>query len=394
MSVMNTAGDDDDVCRFRTMLDGENVGEEEEICDVKEKGKEGNDSRIEEDEEEARRIAESVAMEVLVSPERSPVDLKFSDGTFDGFSGYRVLHGGMMKMDDVNIGIRNGGLLNQFGDERTGIDDGINLYRSGSDSVFSTSALNGPLMAFDPMAHPTNYFLADVKTQKVRSEELHNSVIWVGNLPGGVEKNDLITLFRSYGVVTDVKMLVSKHCGFVTFADESSAKSAMKAMDGYVMNGKTIHVNTARESAIQSSQKSASSLQRLCAASLSSVIDGVPQQSSRQRGPVVRASSRAVWVGNVGDDVTDAQFAMYVTQFGPVESVKLLREKRCGFVNYLSISVAQEAIRQMQGQKLGECVIKVNYAQPPTSHRRHPKRIREPAVDDTRVRDAQVVNVT
>jgi RNA recognition motif-containing protein len=71
-----------------------------------------------------------------------------------------------------------------------------------------------------------------------------------------------------------------------------------------------------------------------------------------------------VWVGNVGEDVTEEEFRRVASAYGHVESVKFLRQKMCAFVNYMTEREAMAALSGMQGLRLGSAIVKVNFGRP------------------------------
>ena len=76
--------------------------------------------------------------------------------------------------------------------------------------------------------------------------------IYVGNLPYGVDEEELKKAFSGYGevdkasVITDKYSGRSKGFGFVEMSDQSAAEEAIKALDGSEMQGRNIKVNQAR----------------------------------------------------------------------------------------------------------------------------------------------------
>ena len=76
--------------------------------------------------------------------------------------------------------------------------------------------------------------------------------VYVGNLPYTVTKDKLTQLFSEYGKITEAVVISDKYSGrskgfgFVTFADDESAKKAIEAMDGKELEGREMKVNEAR----------------------------------------------------------------------------------------------------------------------------------------------------
>ncbi|MBI3591103.1 MAG: RNA-binding protein [Candidatus Melainabacteria bacterium] len=77
--------------------------------------------------------------------------------------------------------------------------------------------------------------------------------IFVGSLPFEMSDLDLEDLFKQYGEVTSAKVVVdrdsgrSRGFGFVEMSSEGSAESAIEALNGTEVKGRTINVSIARE---------------------------------------------------------------------------------------------------------------------------------------------------
>ena len=75
--------------------------------------------------------------------------------------------------------------------------------------------------------------------------------IYVGNLPYSATEDELRDLFAQHGDVTSVSLVNDRETGrprgfgFVEMADED-ADSAIQALDGAQMGGRTLKVNEAR----------------------------------------------------------------------------------------------------------------------------------------------------
>ena len=76
--------------------------------------------------------------------------------------------------------------------------------------------------------------------------------IYVGNLAYRLTENELEELFREYGEVTSVKIIMdkftgkSKGYGFVEMANEGEGETAIEELDGAEVGGRNIKVNKAR----------------------------------------------------------------------------------------------------------------------------------------------------
>lgn len=83
------------------------------------------------------------------------------------------------------------------------------------------------------------------------SKEHSMKQIYVGNLPYSSNEEDVRELFAQYGEVTSVKLINDRETGrprgfgFVEM-DDSSADSAIEALDGSEFGGRSLKVNEAR----------------------------------------------------------------------------------------------------------------------------------------------------
>ena len=77
--------------------------------------------------------------------------------------------------------------------------------------------------------------------------------LFVGGLSWDTTDDGLRQAFASYGEITEAKVITerdsgrSRGFGFVTFAQDDDAKTAISKMDGTSLDGKTIKVNEAQE---------------------------------------------------------------------------------------------------------------------------------------------------
>ena len=75
--------------------------------------------------------------------------------------------------------------------------------------------------------------------------------MYIGNLAYDVTENDLKNAFSEFGEVASVKIITDKFSGrpkgfgFVEMPDNSEADQAIKALNGKILNGRSIKVNQA-----------------------------------------------------------------------------------------------------------------------------------------------------
>jgi len=78
-----------------------------------------------------------------------------------------------------------------------------------------------------------------------------HKVIFVDNLPSSMDKNGFIELFRSYGIIVDVKFLKHKTgaetgYGFVEFADWEDGRKAINDLNWHMIENRNIRVSRAK----------------------------------------------------------------------------------------------------------------------------------------------------
>ncbi|CAN0278379.1 unnamed protein product, partial [Discosporangium mesarthrocarpum] len=75
------------------------------------------------------------------------------------------------------------------------------------------------------------------------------SRVYVGNLPMDVTEKDLEDVFYKYGKIYDIDLKTPARppaFGFVTFEDSRDAEEAVRARDGYEMDGSRLRVEISR----------------------------------------------------------------------------------------------------------------------------------------------------
>ena len=86
--------------------------------------------------------------------------------------------------------------------------------------------------------------------------------LFVGGLSWDTTDEGLLQAFAPCGEITEAKVITdrgtgrSRGFGFVTFAQNEDAKSAISKMDGTSLDGKTIKVNEAQEKSPRSGGRS------------------------------------------------------------------------------------------------------------------------------------------
>ncbi|OGE48529.1 hypothetical protein PENARI_c028G11027 [Penicillium arizonense] len=159
--------------------------------------------------------------------------------------------------------------------------------------------------------------------------------VYLGNIPAETSAEEILNHVRS-GQIESVRLLPDKNCAFISFLDSSSAthfhsdailkKLAIKGNDIKVGWGKPSQVPTSVALAVQQS-----------------------------------GASRNVYLGNLPEEISEDDLREELGKFGPIDTVKIVKEKAIGFVHFLSISNAMKAVTQLPQEQQWQAPKRVFY---------------------------------
>lgn len=159
--------------------------------------------------------------------------------------------------------------------------------------------------------------------------------VYLGNIPPDTSAEEILGHVRS-GQIESVRLLPDKNCAFISFLDSSSAthfhsdailkKLSIRGQDIKIGWGKPSQVPTSVALAVQQS-----------------------------------GASRNVYLGNLSEDVTEDELREDLSKFGPIDTVKIVREKAIGFVHFLSIGNAIKAVAQLPQEPKWQAPRRVYY---------------------------------
>ncbi|CAK9299106.1 unnamed protein product [Gordionus sp. m RMFG-2023] len=172
------------------------------------------------------------------------------------------------------------------------------------------------------------------------SDEQEIKTLYIGNLPLEANETLLVDLFQNLGAVVSCKIirdgLSDPYC-FIEYADQNSAMNARTAMDGRNLLGKNLKVNWASSSGVVTNK-------------------------------VDTSKHFHVFVGDLSPDISTQRLRDSFKQFGNisdcrvVKDLQTLKSKGYGFVSYINKQDAENAMTSMNGQWLGNRVIRTNWA--------------------------------
>lgn len=145
--------------------------------------------------------------------------------------------------------------------------------------------------------------------------------VYLGNIPADTSAEEMLSHVRS-GQIESVRLLPEKNCAFISFLDSSSAThfhsdAILKKLS---IKGHDIKIGWGKPSAVPTS------------------VALAVQQSG---------ASRNVYLGNLPEDITEQEIREDLGKFGPIDTVKMVREKAIAFVHFLSIGNAIKAVAQL-----------------------------------------------
>ena len=199
---------------------------------------------------------------------------------------------------------------------------------------FLQGGTQSPTGTFGNVGHP-GYSGNAVMQMAPTLGNASSRTVYLGNIPSETSAEEILGHVRS-GQIESVRLLPDKNCAFISFIDGSSAthfhsdailkKLAIRGQDIKVGWGKPAPVPTSVSVAVQQS-----------------------------------GASRNVYLGNLPETVTEAELRDDLGKFGPIDTVKIVREKAIGFVHFLSIGNAIKAVSQLPQEPKWQAPRRVYY---------------------------------
>lgn len=144
--------------------------------------------------------------------------------------------------------------------------------------------------------------------------------LWIGNLLPETTTEDICNVVRG-GLVVNVKLMIEKHCAFVTFAD---AKAAIEFFNYTTYNGITVRGRRIK------------------------IGWGKPTPlTDRLQEAIKRGATRNIYLGGIGANVTEDKLRSDFSEFGEIEQIHIIRDKNTGFVNFTTLLNAVSAYERI-----------------------------------------------
>ncbi|KAJ6734223.1 FLOWERING TIME CONTROL PROTEIN FPA [Salix purpurea] len=165
--------------------------------------------------------------------------------------------------------------------------------------------------------------------QQSSSEVKESNNLWVGNISREVADSDLMELFAQFGALDSVTTYSARSYAFVYFKHVEDAKQAKDALQGTSLRGNQIKIEFARPA----------------------------------------KPSKYLWVGGISSSVSEERLEEEFLKFGKIEDFKFLRDRKIAYVEYLKLEDAFEAMKNMNGKKIGGDQIRVDFLRSQSTRR-------------------------
>lgn len=146
--------------------------------------------------------------------------------------------------------------------------------------------------------------------------------VYVGNLPSDASIDELLNQVR-FGPIENIKIIGEKSCVFISFLDAHTAAAFESDANirRLTLHGLELKVGFGKPSTVSPS-----------------VLEAVHKQSA----------SRNVFVGGLGLDMTEKSLRDEFSEWGPIDQVKIVRDRGIGFIHFLSIATAVRVVEELQ----------------------------------------------
>lgn len=88
---------------------------------------------------------------------------------------------------------------------------------------------------------------------------------------------------------------------------------------------------------------------------------GFVEPDESEQGQDHQTPTRSLWIGNLPGHVTSADLMQIFTPYGQIESLRVLPERECAFVNYMTVEEALKARDDVKGARIAGSAVKVGF---------------------------------
>ncbi|TYJ58090.1 hypothetical protein B9479_001186 [Cryptococcus floricola] len=194
----------------------------------------------------------------------------------------------------------------------------------------------GPIVSpsMNPNTMTGNYGPAAAAAAAAAAGNSTGRTVYVGNLPAEASVDELLNLVR-FGPIENVRLLPEKSCVFISFLDGSTAAAfhADACVKKLALHGQELKIGWGKPSVVHAN-----------------VAAAVAQSQA----------TRNVFVGNLDPETNEQDLRNELSRFGPIDQVKIVRDKNIGFIHFLSIGTAIKVVTTLPTEPIWEGK-RVNY---------------------------------
>ncbi|PWN35336.1 uncharacterized protein FA14DRAFT_112326, partial [Meira miltonrushii] len=148
--------------------------------------------------------------------------------------------------------------------------------------------------------------------------------VYVGNLPAEASVDELLSQVK-FGPIENVRILPEKNCAFISFLDGNMAAAfhADASVKKMSLHNQELKIGWGKPSACPTP-----------------ILMAVQQNQA----------TRNVYLGQLDEETTEQSLRDDLSRFGPIDQVKIVRDKNIGFVHFLSIGTAIKVVSSLPSE--------------------------------------------
>ncbi|KAJ3121085.1 hypothetical protein HK098_003982 [Nowakowskiella sp. JEL0407] len=255
--------------------------------------------------------------------QQTPVQQSFNYANGNG----NMASGSAMNPGMGQMGMNQGmGNMMPFSQDMFGYQNNPQMQYMGQYQQGNPMGMYGAMGLMGQYGNPQFNFGVQVENANMRT-------VYIGQLPPAATAEDICNLIKT-GMLEHIKLLEEKNCAFVSFIDPVAANAFVAES---MTRSMSIHSVAIR-------------------VGFGNKFVPVP---SDVLAAVSVGASRNVFVGNVDEGIDENYLREEFGKFGPIESIKILRDKGYAFIHMCSIATAVKAVSSLpsesawEGKKLG-----------------------------------------
>ncbi|SPC67778.1 related to RNA binding protein Nrd1 (Negative regulator of differentiation) [Ustilago sp. UG-2017b] len=231
---------------------------------------------------------------------------------FAGLSGLEPPGNGTNGTRSFSGNLGHAGLLGQ---------NGLNFDAAGSAPFLITNGAGlNPATAMFPNFPNISGFVPNLGVLNAMPRQVNplNRTVYVGNLPADASVDELLNLVK-FGPIENVRILPEKNCAFISFLDGATATAfhADACVKKVSLHNQELKIGWGKPSQCHPA-----------------VLMAVQQNQA----------SRNVYVGQLDESASEQSLRDDLSRFGPIDQVKIVRDKNIGFIHLLSIQTAMKVV--------------------------------------------------